>query len=102
MNEDDDDARLLQLFRERLGRSPLYPVTIIAARYSGSYEGGTWCAFHCYPHQVPPDATGSDIECMEYWHGDASAGIGRGQSPDDALADLVIRNKASGGGEYPE
>lgn len=69
----------------------LYPVTIITARYQGSYEGGLWCAFNLYELEVPPEATGNDIACYEFWHSPNAAKVGRGATPDEALADLTKR-----------
>lgn len=77
-------------------RAPLYPVTITAARYQGSYEGGTWTAFNCYPHQIPADADGDDIACVTFWTSSAADRCGRGNSPAEALADLVERVKTHG------
>lgn len=69
----------------------LYPVTIIQARYGGSYEGDAWCAFHCYSHEVPSDATADDITCFTFWTSKAAELVGRGSTPNDALADLIHR-----------
>lgn len=68
-----------------------YPVTIISARYGASYEGGAWCAFHCYEFEVPPAATADDITCSGYWSSSAADVVGRGATPDEALADLEKR-----------
>jgi hypothetical protein len=35
----------------------LCPVTIIATRYGGTYEGGAWAAFPLDPWQVPSRTT---------------------------------------------
>lgn len=71
--------------------SHLYPVTIITARYSGAYEGGKYCAFHGYPSDVPDDAIGNDIACCAYWGSPEVETVGRGFTPDLALADLQLR-----------
>jgi hypothetical protein len=46
----------------------LYPLTIIADRYSGMYSGGKYLAFNCYPQEVPMEIRDTDITCMEYWN----------------------------------
>lgn len=96
---DDDEATILARWRKEVGYTPIYPVTITAARYGGSYEGGTWCAFNAYPHHLPPDHDGSDIECMTFWRSDGADRVGRGSSPDAALADLMERVKLYGESE---
>lgn len=67
----------------------LYPVTIIATRYGGSYEGGAWAAFHCNEDELPPAATGDDTSCAVFWS-DVSAhmAVGVGATPNDALTAL--------------
>lgn len=69
----------------------VYPITIITARYSGSYEGGRWCAFNRHHWDIPSEATGSDIECLTFWEGPAAALVGRGSTPDRARIDLERR-----------
>lgn len=71
--------------------SDLYPITIITARYGGSYEGGRYCAFHSYPSDIPWDAVGNDISCCAYWGSTAVELVGRGSTPNRALADLQAR-----------
>lgn len=68
----------------------LYPVTIIATRYRGVYEGGAWAAFKLRAHEVPRAATGDDSECMAWWD-HYGAGVGVGASPEAALTDLRTR-----------
>lgn len=63
----------------------LYPVTIITSRYGGTYEGGTWIAFHA--DYVPREAVGDDITCSQFFSAN-SWFIGIGDSPDEAYADL--------------
>ncbi len=65
----------------------MYPVTIIMARYGGIYEGGVWLAFNCYEDEVPAAATSNDISCVTFF-GYAADSVGRGDTPNKALADL--------------
>lgn len=62
-----------------------WPVTIVAARYSGVYEGGRWLAFFTEPWNVPECIYGGDDECSEYFHKPIAALIGAGDTPDEAL-----------------
>lgn len=67
----------------------LYVVTIVKARYGGTYEGGPWLAFELCPDQLPEDWDAGDIECMEFWaNPENSKDVGIGQSPDLALKEL--------------
>ena len=68
----------------------LYPITIIKDRYSGTYSGAKWLAFNVYPEHVAIlDVNGDDISCNWFWSGEANKYIiGKGLTPNDALADL--------------
>lgn len=76
----------------------LYPVTVFTSRYGGIYEGAPWIAVqtHADPNMCgrsdEPDlkgVQGDDIVCSD-WFADASATpIGRGDTPDLAVADLA-------------
>lgn len=67
-----------------------YPLTIISTRYGGTYEGGKFVAFPCEEWAIPDDVQGGDVECMAWWDRYAE-GVGRGATPDAALADLIER-----------
>lgn len=69
----------------------LYPVTIVRARYGGTYEGGAWLAFPCDPEKVPLEVSGSDTMCGQFFTTSDAEFIGRGATADEALADLVRR-----------
>lgn len=72
--------------------SDIYPVTIISARYGGTYEGGRWLAFNCYDGQIPYAATGDDVSCAAWWDCSSDARrVGRGNTPNEALLDLALR-----------
>lgn len=64
-----------------------YPLTIISTRYSGTYEGGRWAAFPLYPEELPPEATGDDLDCMDWWSSPTVA-VGVALTPDRAVAAL--------------
>ena len=63
LNEYDAVSKLMQMWAASKVTRRVYPCTVISARYDGTYEGGQWLAFHCYPDQIPPGATDSDVEC---------------------------------------
>jgi len=73
-----------------------YPVTIVQARYGGSYEGGSWLCFHAYPEQLRNKDyegwDGSDVECCDWWDlNPLAALVGRGNSLTEAYDDMVSR-----------
>ena len=72
-----------------------YPVTIVPARYGGSYEKAAWLAFPVSPARLGEKAwrdwEGSDIDCMN-WHDRSLAEgwpVGRGASADLAYRNLI-------------
>jgi hypothetical protein len=44
-------------------RHPITPITIIATRYGGVYDGGVWAALPVHPEEVPDAAVGDDLDC---------------------------------------
>jgi hypothetical protein len=64
-----------------------YETTICQARYDRTYEGGLWYAFRGEREWLDEDQ-GCDIECPSWWHDYRYSPIGRGDTPNDALADL--------------
>lgn len=77
-----------------------YPLTIIEDRYSGTYSDGRFLAFNLYSNKVselPVDA--DDISCKRFWDGldedfpIEDYVIGKGNSPDAALQDLIEKIK---------
>lgn len=77
----------------------IWPVTIITARYQGNYEGGhRWLAFNCEYWKVPMEVYGDDISCATFFDAYDKSNrkknplkIGRGDTPDEALKDLVAQ-----------
>lgn len=73
-----------------------YPVTIVPARYSGTYEGAHWLAFPVYPHVLAEEQwrnwMGSDIECAEWWDRMRNQGwlIGVASTPNAAYDNLLF------------
>lgn len=62
-------------------------VSIYEARYGGAYEGALWYAVRMPIEWLDDDQNG-DAECMEWFLDYREAPIGRGATPDAALADL--------------
>jgi hypothetical protein len=70
----------------------VYPCVIIPSRYGGTYSGGTWLAFNA--HEEPGGATSGDNECADFFDdADQRMPIGRGETPNEALADLAGKVK---------
>lgn len=81
---------------ENLEKGEIYPVTIIKDRYSGTYSNAQWLALQADSSQVPDEIGSDDGDEMNFWraHKDSELPIGKGKTPDEALADLIIKSKA--------
>lgn len=77
-----------QIQAEGLVKVP-YPLTILLDRYSGCYSGGRWTAWNLPHEAVPGDVDDDDVTCMNFWTGEMC--IGRGDSPEKAVEDLLRR-----------
>lgn len=66
-------------------------ITIVTSRYGGAYSGGAWLAFNCWFEDVPRAAFGDDCVCAEFFGSAAAASVGRGATPDEAMADMRTR-----------
>lgn len=84
-----DAIRIIEL--ELLRKGQIYPVTIVKDRYDGTYSNAKWLALPTDPGQVPDEIGGSDPEEMIFWREfkEAEFPIGKGESPDEALKDLI-------------
>lgn len=76
----------------------LYPVTVFTARYSGTYEGAPWIAVQTHADPAmsynPEEAhlsgcQSDDVTCMQWFDNNVHAPVGRGDTPDQAVADLA-------------
>ena len=81
-------ASWADLERRHPGAHPLWDATIVGARYGGIYEGARWMAWPGEPEWLDEHQSGDD-ECETFWMDYGSAPIGRGDTPNDALADLA-------------
>ena len=66
----------------------VYPLTIIADRYSGVYSRAKFTAWNHFVEDVPEEPDSGDTECDRFWH-DYKGPVGKGSTPDEALADLA-------------
>lgn len=72
-----------------------WPVTIIACRYGGAYEGAPFAAFNEYPEMIQK-TMGDDTTCATFfdlYEQLRERPIGRGGSPQEAYDDLVRKLK---------
>ena len=74
----------------------LYPIVVMQARYGGAYEGGKWIAIGCFESIEKSGMTdyvsGDDCDALDFWLSEEAKTIGRGSSPNLAVADLCTRN----------
>lgn len=75
----------------------IYPVTIVRARYGGSYEPGRWLAFPLHACCMPDDWDATDVVCAEFWDSYDEPVGASDRSPDQALADLARKLEANRG-----
>lgn len=76
----------------------VYPLTVVADRYSGAYSGGKWTAWNLYPWDVPGGIFGDDCGCSEVNDDRFDYNLMPVQLPDS----LVERIKADAVKEYLE
>lgn len=72
----------------------IYPLTIVNDRYGGTYSGGEYTAWRCYPWSVPDEILGDDGECADFFrgaNGKYNIIYGRGNTPGEAVSDLAKR-----------
>lgn len=67
----------------------MYPTTIIDDRYGGTYSGGKYTAWPCTPWDVPEEVGADDETCAGFWAGYGSELVGLGNTPDEAMNDLI-------------
>lgn len=91
----DLNAVVKKVELESLAKGHIYPVTIIADRYTGSYSGAKWLAFQLDEGDIPADISGGDPDCESFWrsHSDLLLPVGKGETPNEALEDLKDKAK---------
>ena len=79
-----------------------YPLTIIMDRYSGVWAGGTFTAWNREADTIPDDVYGGDFEAIDFWEDYHRTYnkitrpwdvIGVGNTPDEAVDDLILKLK---------
>lgn len=76
----------------------LYPLTIIADRYDGTYSDGTYLAFNLEYDEIPKEICGSDMECFNFWQSEKGKKIVVGKGEDLYSAYLDLAGKLVFGG----
>lgn len=73
-------------------------VTIVEDRYTGTYSGGEWLAYYGGTDRIDAgadgdliDAFGCDPDCAGFFATPRAEEIGRGDTPEEALTDLLRR-----------
>ena len=72
----------------------IYPCTIVADRYNGSFSGAPWIAYRLSYFELPDELDAGDGECHDYWAKEDKSLIGFGQTPQEAYNDLKKKVKA--------
>ena len=67
----------------------IWPVTIAADRYGGTYAGGLWLALPLHPAAVPDGPFGGDAVASRWWAELGDMPLERGDTPDRAYDDLA-------------
>lgn len=75
----------------------IYPLTIVADRYTGTYSGAQYTAWNLYPCNVPFEIDDDDVSCVEFWEcgGSEEYIIGKGRTVSEALLDLYVKLKGA-------
>ena len=67
----------------------IYPLTIVADRYSGVYSHGAFTAWNLEAYEVPAEIAGDDVTCMTFWHKNKIL-CGKGQTVEEAVGNLYL------------
>lgn len=75
-----------------------WPCTVVSDRYNGAYSKGKWLAFPVNSYDVPDVIHNGDSDVMDFWDGCGEGKhwmniVGRGDTPDTAVLDMVERSK---------
>ena len=69
----------------------IFPLTIVADHFGGSYAGAAFTAWNKDPNEVPGDIFSCDRDCSCFWANANRTEIGFGDTPDEAYADLCAK-----------
>jgi hypothetical protein len=67
----------------------LYPLTVIADRYSGAYSGGEYVAFPLDFDEIDLAVNADDVACATFWTEEQVQAVDLGESPEAAFQDLT-------------
>lgn len=71
----------------------IYPMTIIADRYSGTYSGGSFLAWNLEADAIPEGAQGYDgYDALDFWENNKTP-CGKGRTVSEAVLDLYLKMK---------
>ena len=78
----------------------IYPLTIVADRYTGCYSGGNYTAWNLDHYNLPSEIDDDDVTCCGFWRGADCQEyvIGKGRTASEALADLYVKLKGGANG----
>ena len=82
----------------------LYPIMVIQSRYGGIYEGGAWFAVagtHNLSTDIMDYLEGDDCDAIDFWAKEHDFPIATGQTPNEAVSNLVIRENAKNQNSVP-
>jgi hypothetical protein len=69
-----------------------YPIVLRLDRYLGRYSKGDWTAYNLFADQLPFEPELAEEVAAKFWADEKlTALIGRGSTPDEAVADLKFR-----------
>lgn len=78
-----------------IAREPIYPLTIITDRYTGTYSGGKVLAFNVDYYELPEAIDGDDETCAEFFC-NTDIIYGKGETPTEAYMDLIHKLHENG------
>lgn len=68
----------------------IYPLVIVADRYTGVYSGGRYTAWNMWVSEIPEAIDMDDSTCREFWDTfKNSYPVGVGNTPQEALDNLA-------------
>jgi hypothetical protein len=73
----------------------IYPLTIIADRYSGTYSGGLYTAWNLAYDVIPDGVEFDGDDALDFWESN-SIPYGKGRTVSEALIDLYLKLKGAG------
>lgn len=72
----------------------IYPLTIIADRYSGTYSGGDYTAWNLEPWCIPDGVEYDGGDALDFWEENKIV-YGKGRTVSEAVADLYCKMKGA-------